>query len=210
MIGLLGRKIGMTQLPDEKGNMTPVTVLEVGPCTVLGVRTPERDGYAALRLGYGEVARRKLNRPLLGELRKVLGEERETYPARVIREVRVDDPSAYQPGQVLTVALFQDVKRVDVTGYSKGRGFQGTMKRWGFSGGPMSHGSKFHRRPGSIGQSTFPGRVHKGKKMPGHMGMRRVTVRNLQVFKVIPDKNLLVVKGSVPGPNGRILMVKAR
>ncbi len=210
MIGLLGRKIGMTQLPDEKGNMTPVTILEVGPCTVIGVRTPERDGYAAIRVGYGEVPKRKLNRPLLGELRKALGEDRDTYPARVIREFRVDNPGDYQPGQVLTVEVFKEVERVDVTGYSKGRGFQGVMKRWGFSGGPMSHGSKFHRRPGSIGQSTFPGRVHKGKKMPGHMGMRRVTVKNLKVFKVIPEKNLLVVKGSVPGPNGRTLMVKAR
>ncbi len=210
MIGLLGRKVGMTQLPDERGNMTPVTILEVGPCTVLGVRTPDRDGYAAIRVGYGEVPRHKLNRPLLGELIKVLGKDRETYPARVIREFRVENPEEYKPGQVLTVEVFKGVPRVDVTGFSKGRGFQGTVKRWGFSGGPMSHGSKFHRRPGSIGQSTFPGRVHKGKKMPGHMGMRLVTVKNLKVFKVIPEKNLLVVKGSIPGPNGRTLMVKAR
>ncbi len=209
MIGLIGKKIGMTQLPDEKGHMTPVTVLEVGPCTILGLRTPERDGYTALKLGYGEVPVRKLNKPLLGELKKVLG-ERETYPARVIREFRVDKLNGYEPGQQLDVRVFEGVQTVDVTGYTKGRGFTGVIKRWGFSGGPKSHGSKFHRRPGSIGQTTFPGRVWKGKKMAGHYGMERVTVRNLKVFKVIPEKNLLIVKGAVPGPNGRVVYVRAR
>ena len=177
MIGMIGKKIGMTQLPDETGNMIPVTVLQVGPCTVLGVRTPERDGYSALKLGFGEVPKKKLNKPQLGELAKVLG-ERDKYPVEVVKEFRISDVEKYEPGQILTVEVFKKVGKVDVTGISKGRGFQGVMKRWGFHGGPMSHGSKFHRRPGSIGASTFPARVLKGKKMPGHMGMQKVTVRN--------------------------------
>jgi len=209
MIGMIGKKIGMTQLPDETGNMIPVTVLQVGPCTVLGVRTPERDGYSALKLGFGEVPKKKLNKPQLGELAKVLG-ERDKYPVEVVKEFRISDVEKYEPGQILTVEVFKKVGKVDVTGISKGRGFQGVMKRWGFHGGPMSHGSKFHRRPGSIGASTFPARVLKGKKMPGHMGMQKVTVRNLKVVKVVPEKNILIVKGSVPGPNGRVVFIKAR
>ncbi len=207
MIGLIGRKLGMTQIPTKDGSMTAVTVIEAGPCYVLQGKTVEKDGYNALKLGFGEVRAKKLNKPLLGELKKTLG-DRDVYPAEKIAEIRVDDPGKYPPGSVIDVSIFEEGEKVDVTGISKGKGFQGVMKRWGFSGGPMSHGSKFHRRPGSIGQHTDPGRVWKGKKMPGHMGMKRVTVLNLEVVKIIKDKNLLLVKGAVPGPTGGIVIVR--
>lgn len=209
MIGLIGRKLGMTQIPAKDGSMTAVTVIEAGPCYVLQGKTEEKDGYNAIKIAFGEVKAKRLNKPLLGELVKVFGEGRETYPARKITEFRVDDPSQYPPGTALKVGdLFRVGDKVAVTGTSKGRGFQGVMKRWGFSGGPASHGSKFHRRPGSIGQTTDPGRIWKGKKMPGHMGVRRVTVRNLTVMGVYPDKNLLLVKGAVPGPRGGIVIIR--
>ena len=209
MIGLIGRKLGMTQIPEEDGSMIPVTVIEAGPCIVLGIRRVDKDGYSSIKLGYGEVPKKKLSKPILGELVKALG-EREVYPARVIKEFRVSNPEEFQIGQEIKVDLLKGTKKVDITGITKGRGFAGVMKRWGFSGGPMSHGSKFHRKPGSIGQTTDPGRVFKGKKMAGHYGMERVTIKNLRVVKVIPEKNLLLVKGSVPGPNGRVIYIRAR
>lgn len=209
MIGLIGRKIGMTQIPDETGSIILVTVIEAGPCTVLDIRTHDKNGYTAIKIGYGEIPQRKLNKPMLGELRKALG-EREAYPARVIKEFRVSNPEEFKVGQEIRVDALTDAKKVDITGITKGRGFTGVMKRWGFSGGPMSHGSKFHRRPGSIGQTTDPGRVFKGKKMAGRYGMEQVTVKNLKVMKVIPERNLLLVKGSVPGPNGRFVYIRVR
>lgn len=209
MIALIGRKIGMTQIPDTDGSTLPVTVIEAGPCIVLDIRTKNKNGYTAVKLGYGEIARNKLNKPMLGELKKVLG-DRETYPAKVVKEFRIKNPEEFKIGQEIKVDTLLNKMRVDITGTTKGRGFTGVMKRWGFSGGPMSHGSKFHRRPGSIGQTTDPGRVFKGKKMAGHYGMERVTVKNLKVIKVIPEKNLLIVKGCVPGPNGRIVYILAR
>ncbi len=232
MMGLIGRKLGMTQIPTEDGSMTAVTVIEVGPCTVLGEKTPDKDGYAALKLGFGEVSPKKLNRPQLFEILKTLLDEKEVeelkqkkgaelyralkekgikLPALKISEFRVDpsELGKFQSGKEITVAdVFSEGEKVDVTGTSKGRGFQGVVKRWGFSGGPKTHGSKFHRRPGSIGQHTDPGRVWKGKKMAGHMGDRRVTVKNLQVIKVYPDKHIILVKGSVPGARGSIVLVK--
>jgi large subunit ribosomal protein L3 len=207
MIGLIGRKLGMTQIPTKDGTMTAVTVIEAGPCAVLQGKTEEKDRYSAIKVGYGNIPRKKLNKPLLGELVKALG-EREVYPALKITEFRVDDPSKYPVGTELTVDIFEEGERVDVTGYSKGKGFQGVMKRWGFSGGPKTHGSKFHRRPGSIGQTTDPGRIWKGKKMPGHMGGERVTVLNLEVVKIIKEKNLMLVKGAVPGPVGGLVIVR--
>jgi len=211
MIGLIGRKLGMTQIPTEDGAMTAVTVIAAGPCTVLQGKTEEKDGYWALKIGFGEVGARKLVKPLLGEVVKVLG-ERETYPVAVIREFRVspEEVERYAPGTELTVGeIFREGEIVDVVGRSKGRGFQGVMKRWGFSGGPRSHGAKrWHRRPGSIGQTTDPGRVWKGKKMPGHMGFRRVTVKHLKILRVIPEKHLLLLKGAVPGPAGGIVLVR--
>ncbi len=232
MMGLIGRKLGMTQIPTEDGSMTAVTVIEVGPCTVLGEKTPDRDGYAALKLGFGEVAPKKLNRPQLFEILKVLLDEKEIeelkqkkgaelyralaekgikLPALKIAEFRVDpsELGKFQTGsQIKVTDVFQDGEKVDVTGRSKGRGFQGVVKRWGFAGGPKTHGSKFHRRPGSIGQHTDPGRVWKGKKMAGHMGNEKVTVKNLQIVKVYPERNIILVKGSVPGARGAIVLVK--
>jgi len=207
MIGLIGRKLGMTQIPTKDGSMTAVTVIEAGPCYVLQGKTTERDGYNALKLGFGEIKARKLNKPILGELKKIFG-EKESYPALVIKEIRTEDAQNFKPGQELKVDIFQEGEKIDVTGISKGKGFQGVMKRWGFSGGPKSHGSKFHRKPGSIGQHTEPARVWKGKKMPGHAGMKRVTVKNLEIVKIYPEKNLVLVKGAIPGPNGGIVVLK--
>lgn len=207
MIGLIGRKLGMTQIPTKDGSMTAVTVIEAGPCYVLQGKTVERDGYNALKLGFGEVKARKLNKCILGELKKIFG-EKESYPALVIKEIRTEEVQNFKPGQELKVDVFQEGEKIDITGISKGKGFQGVMKRWGFSGGPKSHGSKFHRRPGSIGQHTEPARVWKGKKMAGHAGMKRVTVKNLEIVKIYPDKNLVLVKGAIPGPNGGIVMLK--
>lgn len=209
MMGLIGKKLGMTQLPDENGKMTPVTLLEVGPCTILDIRTKEKHGYSSLKFGFGEIPAKKLNKPILGQLKKIFG-ERESYPARVIREIRFDDTNNYSIGQTLDVSIFQNYKKVDVSGVTKGKGFTGVVKRWGFKGGPKSHGSMFHRRPGSVGQTTFPGRVWKGKKMAGHHGVKNTTQRNLKIFKIIPEKNLLIVKGSVPGPVNGIVIVKGR
>jgi len=208
MLGLIGRKLGMTQIPTKDGSMTAVTVIEAGPCVVIQGKTLERDGYTAIKLGFGEVPIKKLNKPLLGELQKALG-ERQTYPAQVIKEFRVDNPGEFRVGSVLTVAdVFAEGERIDVTGISKGKGFQGVVKRWGFSGGPASHGSKFHNRPGSIGQHTEPARVYKGKKLPGHAGLKKVTIKNLQIVKIFPEKNVVLVKGAVPGPNGGIVFLK--
>lgn len=211
MIGLIGRKLGMTQIPAEDGAMTAVTVIVAGPCTVLQGKTVEKDGYSALKMGFGAVKAQKVNRPLLGELRKVLGEQ-ETYPVEVVREFRVppEDVEKYPPGTVLSVGeVFEEGKVVDVVGRSKGRGFQGVVKRWGFGGGPRSHGTKrWHRRPGSVGQTTDPGRVWKGKKMPGHMGSRRVTAKHLKILKIYPEKNVILIKGSVPGPVGGVVLVR--
>ena len=170
MEGLYGRKLGMTQVPTKTGDMVAVTVIEAGPCYVLAVKTAEKDGYDAVKVGFGNVKAKRLNKPLLGELKKVLG-ERETYPAERIAEFRVDDPSRFEAGKTIDISLFEEGERIAVTGISKGKGFQSVIKRWGFSGGPKTHGSKFHRRPGSIGHHTDPGRIWKGKKMGGHTGM---------------------------------------
>ncbi|MEO0246710.1 MAG: 50S ribosomal protein L3 [candidate division WOR-3 bacterium] len=208
MEGLIGRKLGMTQIPTKDGSMTAVTVIEAGPCTVLQGKTVERDGYTAIKLGFGEVPAKKLTKPQLGELKKVLG-EREKYPALVIKEFRVNDPSKFEVGKELKVSdLFAEGEKVDVTGITKGKGFQGVVKRWGFSGGPKSHGSKFHDRPGSIGQHTEPARVYKGKKLPGHDGLKRVTVKNIEIIKIMPERNVVLVKGAIPGPTGGIVLIR--
>ncbi|MFO7245502.1 MAG: 50S ribosomal protein L3 [Thermaerobacter sp.] len=202
--GLIGRKLGMTQLFDEEGRLVPVTVIEAGPCLVVQRRTPERDGYAAIQLGFGEVKEKKLNRPLRGHFSK-----RGLAPRRLLREFRVDDVDAYEVGQELKADVFTAGEYVDVTGISRGKGFAGAIKRHGAQRGPMSHGSKYHRGPGSMGPSTFPGRVFKGKKLPGHMGGRRVTARGLRLLRVDPDRNLLIVEGSVPGARGSYVLVRS-
>jgi large subunit ribosomal protein L3 len=207
MIGLIGRKVGMTQIPVKGGEMAACTVVEAGPCHIMGTRTQDTHQYQAVRLGFGEVKRTRLSKPLLGEFESALG-ERETYPARFISEFRVADVSPYDVGSVLCADLFSEDEKVDVTGVSKGKGFTGLMKRWNFHGGPKTHGSKFHRRAGSIGQHTDPGRVWKGKKMAGHHGVYRKTISNLAVVKVLKEKNLIVLKGHVPGPAGGIVIIR--
>ena len=201
--GLLGRKIGMTQVFGPTGEVIPVTVLEVGPCVVTQIRTKERDGYEAVQLGFGEVSAKSLTRPRQGHL-KAAGRL-----VRHLREFAADNIEEHTVGQVLTADVFQAGQLVDVTGTSKGRGFQGVVKRHGFGGGPRTHGqSDRHRAPGSIGPGTTPGRVFKGTRMAGRMGNRRVTVQNLQVVEVVPERHLLLVRGSVPGPKNGLVMVR--
>lgn len=202
MRGILGKKVGMTQIFDKRGEVIPVTVIEAGPCYVTQVKTEERDGYKAIQLGFEETKPKRLNKPLRGHLRKL-------PPLRHLREIRVDDVEEYEEGQKVEVSLFQEGELVDVTGISKGKGFAGVVKRHGFRGGPKTHGqSDRHRAPGSIGQTTTPGRVYKGKRMAGRMGNERVTVQNLQVVLVDPERNLLAVKGSVPGNKGSLLVIE--
>jgi large subunit ribosomal protein L3 len=190
----------MTQIFDAEGKAIPVTVIEAGPCKVVQVKTEERDGYAALQIGFGAVRPKLVNKPKAGHFKKA-GIE----PLRYLREVPADEEAAV--GSEITVDIFSEKEYVDVTGISRGKGFAGGIKRWNFGRGPMSHGSKYHRGPGSLG-ATGPARVFKGRKLPGHYGNTRVTVQNLEVVKVDPEKNLLVIKGSVPGVRGSLLYIK--
>ncbi len=203
LIGLIGRKIGMSQVFQKDGRVIPVTVIEAGPCPILQKKTVEADGYRALQLGFGE--RKHVNRPLEGHL-KPSG----ARSPRKIVEIRGVDPSDYEVGQTITVEIFSPGDSVDVTGWSKGRGFTGVVKRYGYSGGPKSHGSMSHNVPGSIGAGTDPGRVLKGKGLPGRMGGEKTTVRNLEVVKVDPESNLLLVKGAVPGARRGWLIIRKR
>ena len=199
--GLIGRKLGMTQVFDESGVVHPVTVVEAGPCVVTQIKTGERDGYTALQLGFG--LDKRLNQPELGH-RQASG-----FMSRYLREVDADDVAEFTVGQVLQADVFAEGEMVDVSGTSKGRGFQGSVKRHGFAGGPKTHGqSDRHRAPGSIGSSATPGRVFKGMRMAGHMGNERVTVQNLKVFRVDTERNLLLIEGSVPGPNQGLLTIR--
>ena len=201
--GLIGRKVGMTQVFDDIGRAIPVTVLEVGPCVVTQVRTKERDGYEAVQIGFGDVSPKSLTRPRQGHLK---GAGR---LVRHLREFEADNVEEHAIGDLLSSDVFSAGQTVDVTGTSKGRGFQGVVKRHGFSGGPKTHGqSDRHRAPGSIGPGTTPGRVFKGTRMAGRMGNRRVTVQNLEVVEVIPDRHLVLVRGSVPGAKNGLVMVR--
>jgi len=203
-VGLLGRKVGMTQIFEEDGTVVPVTVLECGPCTVLQVRTPERDGYHAVQLGFADKKRKSATQPERGHAKKVGAE-----PKRFIREIRQNEPTDYQEGQTLTVDQFQEIPSVDVTGTSKGRGFTGVVKRHGFRGLRATHGvQRKHRSPGSSGPSATPSRVFKGVRKAGRHGNDRVTVRNLKVVRVDPDNNILLVRGAVPGANGNYVIVR--
>jgi large subunit ribosomal protein L3 len=198
---ILGKKIGMTSIYDGD-NLIPVTVIEAGPCTIVDKITKEVRGYSAVALGFEEVDPRKLNKPMRGVF-----EKKGLKPFRYLEEVRNMDGEV---GEVVTVEAFKDSKYVHITGTSIGKGFQGVVKRWGFGGWPRTHGHEAERRPGSIGQRAVPGRVFKGMKMAGHMGNETVTVRNLKVVKVIPEKNLLLVRGGIPGPDNGLLLIKAR
>lgn len=199
---LLGRKLGMTQVFDED-RVVPVTVLEVGPCTVAGVRTAAANGYEALQVGFGEVVPARVSKPRAGQFAK-----NGLTPTRWLAEVSCDPGDEHKIGDVLGVTTFADVASVDVRGVTKGRGFAGCIKRHGFSGGPATHGAKFHRAPGSIGACAFPGRVVKGKRLPGHYGNDRFTVRNLTVVRLDAENNLLYVRGAVPGPKGGRIVVR--
>ncbi|MGQ0666500.1 MAG: 50S ribosomal protein L3 [Nitrospiraceae bacterium] len=198
--GLLGKKLGMTQIFDES-RLTPVTVIEAGPCRVVTVKTKARDGYEAVQLSFGEVKERKLSKAELGHLKKS-----QAPASRVLREFKKDGEVA--EGQSVTVGMFKKGDWVDVIGISKGKGFQGVVKRHHYAGGPESHGSMFHRAPGSIGASSFPSRVWKGKTLPGHMGAERVTTQRLKVIESRPDERLLFVRGAVPGAANGIVVVR--
>ena len=204
MMGLIGRKVGMTQLFDEKGDIVPVTVIEAGPCTVTEIRTTERDGYTALQLGFGTNKESRFTKPVLGQFKK-----RNLPASRHLREFRVGDVSAYTLGQTLQASVFEKGEHVDVEGISKGRGFAGVIKRHGFSAGHASHGPTMGREPGSIGSSAYPSRVIKGKRLPGRMGGKQFTSKNLLVAGVDAEQNVLLVRGAVPGPpNGLVYVLK--
>ncbi|MBR2836317.1 MAG: 50S ribosomal protein L3 [Coriobacteriales bacterium] len=200
---ILGRKIGMTQVWNDQDEVVPVTVIQAGPCAISQVKTKETDGYCAVQLGFGDIKEKNVTKPLKGHFAKA-----GVTPVRWLREVRVAEGEEHSVGEVVTVENFADVKKVDVTGRSKGKGFQGTVKRHNFNQGPTTHGSHFHRTHGSVGQCSTPSRVHKGVKMPGHMGDERVTVRNLEVVRVDAEQNILLVKGAVPGAKNGLVIVR--
>ena len=199
---LVGKKLGMTQIFDKNGKVVPVTVIEAGPCTVVQVKTVDADGYSAVQLGFGDVKAKKVTKPNAGHFKKANVE-----PKKHLREFRLEEVS-YNVGDELKADIFTAGEFVDVTGITKGKGFQGVIKRHGQSRGPMGHGSMYHRRPGSMGPTSTPGRVFKGKNLPGHMGMEQVTIQNLEIVSVDLDKNVILVKGSVPGNKGAILKIK--
>ena len=200
---IIGRKLGMTQVWDEDDNVVPVTVVQAGPCTVSQVKTKETDGYEAVQIGFGDITAKHVNKPMAGHFAA-----HGVAPMRYLREVRVDNASEYNTGDQVTVADFAEVKAVDVIGTSKGKGFQGTIKRCNFSRGPMAHGSRNQRKPGSIGQCAYPARVRKGLHMAGHMGDERVTVKNLKLVRVDAEQNLMLIKGAVPGGKNAIVQVR--
>ena len=202
--GIIGKKIGMTQIFDEKGNVIPVTVIEATPNIVAQVKTVETDGYNSIQLGYGEVKDKHINKPEKGHFAKA-----GLTAKKHLREFRVEDVENYKVGDEVKADIFEAGEKIDVQGTTKGKGFQGVIKRHGQHRGPMGHGSMYHRRPGSMGSTSTPGRVFKGKKLPGHMGRVTVTIQNLDVVRVDMDKNVILVKGSVPGAKGAILKIKS-
>ncbi len=203
--GILGIKVGMTQVFDENGISIPVTVIEAGPCTVIQKKTPENDGYSAVKIGFvgGSKLEKTLNKPLKGQF------ARYKLPLmKYTKELKLDDSDNINVGDEINAGIFKRGEKVDVSGISKGKGFQGTIKRYGQSGGTDTHGSMYHRRVGSMGANTSPARVFKGKRLPGHMGVDKITVLNLDVVRVDGEKNLLLVKGAVPGPKGAVLVIR--
>jgi len=201
--GLLGKKLGMTQIFDVQGRVVPVTVIEAGPCTVVQRKKRQSDGYDAVQIGFDAKKTHRVNKPMIGHFRSA-----GKGAFRVLRELRVDAESSLEVGQELRVDIFREGDFVDVTGQTKGRGCSGVVKRWGFRGGRASHGSMFHRAPGSIGGSSFPSRVFKNMKMGGHYGNERVTVLNLRIVAIQPEKNLLLVRGAVPGAKNGLVFVR--
>ncbi|MGI6574325.1 MAG: 50S ribosomal protein L3 [bacterium] len=200
--GILGYKLGMAQIFDESGKVIPVTVLEAGPCTVVQKKTIDSDGYNAVQIGLGQISKQKVTKPLQGHFAKV-GVE----PRRYLREFRVENPDQYEVGQEVKADIFTSGEKVNVSAISRGKGFAGAVKRWGIARGRMTHGSKFHRAPGTL--TAAGSRVLPGRKMPGRMGGKRITVRNLEVVRVDPERNLLLVKGAVPGFKGALVTIKS-
>ncbi len=202
--GLIGKKIGMTQLFREDGVAVPVTVLQAGPCIVVQRKTKENDGYDAVQIGLVEAkARKKVNKPAQGHFGKA-----NVPPTKVLKEFKLDEGSELKPGDKILVSLFKEIEKVDVSGISKGLGFTGVIKRHGFKGGAATHGSMFHRAPGSIGSSSYPSRVFKGLRMAGREGGKQITVTKLAIVQIDEEKNLLIVRGAIPGPNGSTVIIK--
>jgi large subunit ribosomal protein L3 len=200
---LIGKKLGMTQIFEESGDVTPVSVIQAGPCPIVQVKTVEKDGYSAIQIGFGGVKEKRVSGGRLGHFKKA-----GVAPCRVLQEVRVDDPGEYKVGDALDVSLFEGAERVHVAGNTKGRGFAGTVKRHNFDRGPETHGSKNIREPGSVGMCATPSRIFKGKRLPGRMGGGRTTTKNLKVVQVDTENNLLYVKGAVPGANNSFVFVR--
>lgn len=203
MKGIYGKKIGMTQIFNEDGNVIPVTAVEAGPCVVVQKKTEKNDGYSAVKVGFGQAKEKNTNKPNKGQFTKANVDLK-----KYLREIKVENIDEYELGQEIKADVFNIGDKVDVTGTSKGKGFQGVIKRHGAHRGPMGHGSMYHRRPGSMGPTTSPGRVFKGKKLPGHMGNERITIQNLEIAGVDVEKNLLLIKGAVPGQKGSLLFIK--
>ncbi len=200
---ILGRKLGMTQILEESGRAIPVTVIEAGPVTVVQKKEVERDGYSAVQVGYVDLKESKVNKPAKGHFAKA-----NVTPKKYLREFRLDNAAEMNVGDEIKVDIFEAGEKVDIAGITKGKGYAGTIKRWGTHRGPMTHGSGYHRGPGSMGACSDPSRVFKGKKLPGHLGVERVTIQNLEVVKIDSEKNLILVCGGVPGPKGGLLMIK--
>ena len=202
-LGLLGNKIGMTQIFDESGNIVPVTIIKIGPCIITQIKTAAKDGYNAVQIGYKSVSNKLLTQPELGHLQKS-----NIQPLKYLKEFRINDPENFEVGQVINVELFTNGQLVNITGRSSGKGFSGLQKRHSFSRGPMTHGSKNHRAPGSIGMGTTPGRVLPGKKMAGQLGNKLSHIKKLEIMQVSLNENILVIKGSVPGKPGNLLIIQ--
>lgn len=200
---ILAKKLGMTQIFDETGRVIPVTIVEAGPNAVIQKKTVENDGYEAVQVGFVDLKERKANKPVKGHFAKA-----GVTPKKFVRELRLDDVSGLNVGDEIKADVFENGERVDVAGISKGKGFAGSIKRWGQHRGPMTHGSGYHRGPGSMGMCSDPGRVFKGKRLPGHMGVERVTIQNLTVVRVDAEKNIMLIKGGLPGPKGGLLIIK--
>ncbi|MGE5473520.1 MAG: 50S ribosomal protein L3 [Ignavibacteriales bacterium] len=203
MKGIYGKKIGMTQIFNENGNVIPVTAIEAGPCVVVQKKTEKSDGYNAIQVGFGEAREKNVTKPIKGHFSKA-----KISLKKYLKEIRVENSEEYTVGQEIKADVFSVGDKVDVTGTSKGKGFQGVIKRHGFHRGPMGHGSMYHRRPGSMGPTTSPGRVFKGKKLPGHMGNVRITIQNLEVAGVDSEKNILLIKGAIPGQKGSLVFIR--
>lgn len=200
---ILGKKLGMTQIFNAEGKIVPVTVIEAGPCVVIQKKTVEKDGYNAIQVGFADIREKLVNKPLKGHFAKAGAPLK-----RFVKEFRLEDISQYEVGGQILADVFAAGEKVDVSGVSKGKGFQGTIKRWNAHRGPMSHGSKFHRSVGSMGASSDPSRTFKNKKLPGHMGNVNTTVLNLEVAKVMPEKNIILIRGGVPGPNKGFIVIR--